>query len=270
MQKKSLRQAAMHYLQNNRTGSLRDKKQRHYVIHKLINDLFYLGNVPATWDTLPPLHIHKLVALWKKRKTKTSTIVNHMVIIRHFLMSMDYDTSMLTNQSLGLIKKVKNKKQLKINAEVLEQIQSPIACVLLGLQMHFGLTLSEAMRMMPSIHIQEHQLWLTREITFNHEDRFVPIQTSEQKKVLKELTEVTKAHKNLIETHGYDAIRAIWRDALRELKFPTQRNHRYVYARLRQKTLITKLTYYKARLTIMDEMGIKSRTTLWEYLHDAS
>ncbi len=63
MQKKSLRQTANHYLQNNRTGSLRNKKQRCYVIHKLIEDLFYLGDVPSTWDALPPPHLHKLVAL---------------------------------------------------------------------------------------------------------------------------------------------------------------------------------------------------------------
>lgn len=190
MQTKSLRQAATHYLQNNRTGSLPDKKQRRYVIHKLIDDLFYLGDVPATWDTLPPERIHKLVALWKKRKIKLATIMNHMVIIREFLRSMDCDTYMLTNQNLGLTKKPKNKKQLKVNA-----------------------------------------------------------------------------HKNLIESHGYDAVRFMWREALRALNLPEQKTYRYVYAHLRQKALFTTLTHYKTTLTIMDEMGIKSRTTLWGYLH---
>ncbi|MDF1678530.1 MAG: hypothetical protein P1U32_07545 [Legionellaceae bacterium] len=266
MQKKSLRQTANYYLQNNRTGSLCNKKQRRYVIHKLIDDLFYLGDVPSTWDTLPPEYFHKLVKLWKKRKIKPATIMNHMVIIREFLISIGYDTGMLTNQNLGLTKKIKNKKQLGITPKVLEQVQSPIARVLLGLQMHFGLTLSEVMRMVPSIHIQEHQLWLTREITFNHEDRFVPIRTAEQKKMLKELSELTEAHKSLIETHGYNAIRFIWHEALRTLKLPKQRTYRHMYAQLRQKTLLTTLTHYKTTLTIMDEMGIKSRTTLWGYL----
>lgn len=270
MQKKSLRRAANYYLQNNRTGSLRNKKQRCHVIHKFIDDLFYLGDVPSTWDALPPARFHELLALWKKRKIKPATIMNHMVIIRDFLMSMGCDTNMLTNQNLGLTKKVKNRKQLHINPSILEHVQSPIARVLFGLQMQFGLTLSEAMRIVPSIHVQEHQLWLTRETTFNSEDRFVPIQTSEQKKVLKELSKVTEAHKNLIESHGYDAVRFTWREALRNLNLPAQKTYRHVYAHLRRKALITTLTHYKTILAIMDEMGIKSRTTLWGYLRGQS
>ncbi len=196
--------------------------------------------------------------------------MNHMVIVRNFLMSMGYDTSTLTNQKLGLSKNVKGQKQLKINPSILEQVHYPIARVLLSFQMHFGLTLSEAMRIVPSIHIQGHQLWPTREITFNSEDRFVPIQTSEQKKVLKELTEITEAHKNLIKNHGYDTIRFMWREALCTLNLPAQKSYRHVYANLRLKALISTLTHYKATLTIMDEMGIKSRTTLWGYLRGQS
>jgi len=124
------------------------------------------------------------------------------------------------------------------------------------------------MRMAPSIHIQEHQLWLTREVTFNNEDRCVPFQNSEQKKILNELAELTKTHQNLIQSHGYDAVLFAWRDALHALKLPPQKAYRYVYAHLRQKALITTLSHYKTTLTIMDEMGLKSRTTLWGYLRE--
>ncbi len=266
MQKKSLRQAANHYIQNNRTGSLRDKKQRRYIIYKLIDDLFYLGDTPSTWDALAPEQFHKLVTLWRRKKIKPSTIMNHMTIIRKFLMSLGYETSALENQNLGLTKKPKIKKQPKANPATWEQAQSPIARVLLGLQIHFGLTLSEAMRIVPSIHVQEHQLWLTREITFNNEDRCVLLQTAEQKKILNELTKLTANHKNLIESHGYDAVLFFWQDAVLALKLPPEKTYRYLYAHLRQKALINTLGHYKMTLTIMDEMGLKSRTTLWGYL----
>jgi len=268
MQKKSLRQTANHYIQNNNSGCLRDKKQRRYIIYKLIDDLFYLGNAPSNWDALPPEQFHKLITLWQKRKMKSSTIMNHMTIIRKFLMSLGYETSTLENQNLGLKKKLKNKKQPKANPAIWEQAQSPIAQALLGLQVHFGLTLSEAMRMVPSIHVQDHQLWLTREMTFNNEDRCVPFQNSEQKKILNALAELTNTHKNLIESHGYDAVLFSWRETLRALKLPPQIAYRYLYAHLRQKQLITTLSHYKTALTIMDEMGLKSRTTLWGYLRE--
>lgn len=268
MQKKSLRQTANHYIQNNNSSCLRDKKQRRYIIYKLIDDLFYLRDAPETWEELPPKQFHKLIALWQKRKIKASTIMNHMAIIRKFMMSLGYETSALGNQNLGLTKKPKNKRLPNVNSATWKQAQSPIARVLLGLQTHFGLSLSEAMRIMPSVHVQEQQLWLTREITFNNEDRFVPFQNVEQKKILTELAELTKTHKNLIESHGYDAVLFFWRDALHALKLPPRKSYRYVYAQQRQKQLLTTLSHYKTTLTIMDEMGLKSRTTLWGYLRE--
>ncbi|MDF1646225.1 MAG: hypothetical protein P1U61_04480 [Legionellaceae bacterium] len=266
MRKKSLRKTANHYIQNNNSGCLRDKRQRRYIIYKLIDDLFYLGDAPSTWEALPPEQFHKLIALWQKRKIKPSTIMNHMTIIRKFMMSLGYETSALENQNLGLTKKTKNKKSPNVNSAVWEQAQSPIARVLLGLQLHFGLTLSETMRMVPSIHLQEHQLWLTREITFNNEDRCVPIQSTEQQKILEELNQLTAKHKSLIESHGYATVLFDWRKALRTLDLPPRKTYRYLYAHLRQKQLITTLNHYKTTLTIMDEMGLKSRTTLWGYL----
>ncbi len=194
--------------------------------------------------------------------------MNYMTIIRKFMMTLGYETSALGNQNLGLKKKLKDKKRPSVNPAIWKQTESPIARVLLGLQIHFGLTLSEAMRIVPSIHVQEHQLWLTREITFNNEDRCVPFQNSEQTKILNALIGLTKTHKNLIESHGYDAVLFSWRDALRALKLPPRKSYRYVYAHLRQKQLITTLSHYKTMLSIMDEMGLKSRTTLWGYLRE--
>ncbi|MCH9757129.1 MAG: hypothetical protein K0U37_08075 [Gammaproteobacteria bacterium] len=268
MQKKSLRQTANHYIQNNNSGCLRDKKQRRYIIYKLINDLFYLDDAPSTWEELPPEQFPKLVALWHKRKIKSSTIMNHMTVIRKFLRSLGYETSALENQNLGLTKKLKNKKSPCINPVIWKQAQSPIARILLSLQIHFGLTLSEAMRIVPAIHVQEAQLWLTREITFNNEDRCVPFQTTDQTKILEELNQLTAKHKSLIESHGYATVLFDWRKALRALDLPPRKTYRYLYAHLRQKQLITTLGHYKMALAIMDEMGLKSRTTLWGYLRE--
>jgi hypothetical protein len=268
MQNKSLRQTANHYIQNNRSGCLRDKKQRHYVIHKVIDDLFIIGHAPQTWEVLTNENFHKLVHYWQRRKIRPATMMKHMTIIRKFLMSLGYEVSALENKRLGIIKKISPQRKIKITQEIVQKTNSTIARVLLGLQIHFGLTLSEAMRMVPSIHIQEHQLWLTREMTFNNEDRCVPFQSIKQKNILNELAELTKNHKNLIESHGYDAVLFAWREALRALKLPPRKAYRYVYAQQRQKALITTLNHYKTTLTIMDEMGLKSRSTLWGYLRE--
>jgi hypothetical protein len=181
-------------------------------------------------------------------------------------MSLGHEVTSLENKQLGITKKIPPPRKINITPEIVHKKNNAIARVLLGLQIHFGLTLSEAMRMVPSIHIQEHQLWLTREITFNHEDRCVPFQTTEQTKILDELNQLTASNQSLIETHGYDAVLFAWRDALRALKLLPRKAYRYAYAQFRQKQLLTTLSQYKTTLTIMDEMGLKSRTTLWGYL----
>jgi hypothetical protein len=264
MIKKSLRQAANHYIQNNHSGCLQDKKQRRYVIYKVIEDLFYIGNVPETWEDLSPEHFYKLMTLWKKRKSKSSTIMNHMSIIRKFLITLGCETNTITNQALGLKKQLKHRKQSNIDPSIWRKAQNPIARVLLGLQIHFGLTRSEAMRINPSIHVRAEKLWLTREITFNSRDRVIPILTKEQHLLLNQL----KGEKNLIELYGYDAVRLAWQQELCQLKLPVQKSYRYFYAQQRYEQLKNNLTHYKLQLLIMDEMAIKSRTTLWGYLNE--
>ena len=112
MRKKSLRQTANHYIQNNRSGCLRDKKQRHYVIHKVIDDLFILGHVSQTWEALTNEDFHKLVRYWQRRKIKPATMMKHMTIIRKFLISLGYEVSALENKRLGIIKKISQQKKI--------------------------------------------------------------------------------------------------------------------------------------------------------------
>lgn len=58
--------------------------------------------------------------------------------------------------------------------------------LLLNLQIHFGLTLSEVMRLIPGVHVQKDKLWLTREMTFNSMDRLVPVRTDVQANIIDE------------------------------------------------------------------------------------
>lgn len=71
MRKYSLRQTANRYLKTDNRGSFRNKKHRAFVIHKVIDDLFVIGNVPASWKTLKIDHMQQLVQYWRKQKIKT-------------------------------------------------------------------------------------------------------------------------------------------------------------------------------------------------------
>ncbi len=262
----TLRHTANLYLSSNQ-GSYREKKYRRYVVLKMINDLFVIGKVPPTWKAINSTHIQLLVNHWYKQKIKSSTMMNYMTVIRKFLLVMDNCTANIDNQSLGIIVNKPTKKSVKITLEKWQKIDDPFAKLLLNLQIHFGLTLSEAIRLTPGIHVWEKTLWLTREITFNSMDRIVPIRFELQADILSEFKSITKNQHTLIKLYGYRALCFAWSKALKSLRIPVKKSCRYLYAQFIYEQLTP--TYRNDELTslLMDEMGLKSRTAIWNYLN---
>ncbi|HAT7074298.1 TPA: hypothetical protein JAN90_16370 [Legionella pneumophila] len=194
MRKNSLRQIANQYLDHDNSGSPRDKKYRRFVILRMIEDLFVLGLAPSNWPCLTPIHLQQLLQHWHKKKVKPSTLMNYMTIIRKFLCHLGHKAENIDNLSLGLQTKKIRKKTRKSSANLLDNINDPIAKILLGFQIHFGLTMSEAMRILPGVHIQEHELLLTREITFNSKDRKIPIRSEAQIKLIQDFNILTQGN----------------------------------------------------------------------------
>lgn len=138
----------------------------------------------------------------------------------------------------------------------------------MGLQTQFGLTFSEAMRFIPDIHFRQESLWITREIAFNSEDRTIPLRNDKQKAIIEDLIKHTCGSKSLMQHHGYDAIRHQWHQALEQRQLPIHTNYRYLYAKHLNEELVPILGSYQVSWLIRDEMGIKSRNTLWRYLNE--
>ncbi|HGC5653725.1 phage integrase N-terminal domain-containing protein [Legionella pneumophila] len=210
MRKHSLRQIVNQYLDHDNSNSPRAKKYRRFVILKMIEDLFVLGLAPSNWPSMSSTQLKQLIQHWQKKKIKPSTLMNYMTIIRKFLCHVGHHAENIDNLSLGLQTKKSKKKTRKTPADLLNKINNPITKVLLGFQIHFGLTLSEAMRILPGVHIQEHELLLTREITFNSKDRKIPIRSEIQIKLIQDFNALTQGNGCLITTHGYRAICFEW------------------------------------------------------------
>ncbi|HDS3848406.1 phage integrase N-terminal domain-containing protein [Legionella pneumophila] len=268
MRKHSLRQIASQYLDHDNSGSPRGKKYRRFVILRMIEDLFVLGLAPSNWPGLTSIHLQQLIHHWHKKKVKPSTLMNYMTIILKFLNHVGHNAENIDNLSLGLQTKKIKKKNRKTSADLLDKINDPIAKVLLGFQIHFGLTLSEAMRILPEVHIQEHELLLTREITFNSKDRKIPIRSEAQIKLTQDFNILTHGNGCLITTHGYRAICFSWQKAMKSLRLSGTKCWRYLYAQQLSSQLSSRISHYRLSLLIMDEMGLKSRTTLWSYLNE--
>ena len=268
MRKHTLRQTANRYLKTDNRGSFKDKKHRAFVIHKLIDDLFVVGTVPSSWRVLKTAHIQQLVQHWQKQKIKPATIMRYMTVIRAFLNNIDYPLMGIDNQNLNLSRQYKAPKRIKIQHDIWQTMTDPCAHLIMALQTQFGLTFSEATLLIPDIHVKEHTLWITREIAFNSEDRMIPHRLDEQKSILGDLHIHSQGSKNLLQLYGNDGIRYHWHRALNEHKLPINKSYRHLYAQQMKKHLSPTISHYQLSWLIRDEMGIKSRNTLWLYLHE--
>lgn len=267
MRKYNLRQTANQYLKLANQGSYKVRKQRAFVIRKMIDDLYSIGEVPSSWKALQSHHIHHLVSHWKKSKIRPSTIMNHMTIIRHYLTSIDCPVAYVDNKSLQLRKTKKRRRKLKIQHDYWQSMDNQIPRIIMALQTEFGLTFQEAIYIKPEINMQEDSLWITRDISFNSIDRTIPIRNETQKSVLDEIKKITSS-KTIAKFNGYEETKFAWRKELKKNNLPLNKSWRYLYAKQMYRYLLPLLGKYETYWLIRTEMGIKSRDSLWRYLNE--
>ncbi|MFO8827593.1 phage integrase N-terminal domain-containing protein [Legionella pneumophila] len=267
MRKYSLRQTANQFLKLGNRGSYKVKKQRAYVIHKMIDDLYTIGDVPSSWKGIQSNHIHQLVVHWKKIKIRTGTIMNHMTIVRHYLTKIDCTIPNIDNQSLQLSKTKKCKRKLKIQHDHWRSWDNSIPRLIMALQTEFGMTYQEAIYIKPEINIQSDSVWITRNIAFNSIDRTIPIRFERQKALLDDIKKMTEG-KSIAEFNDYEYTRLAWRKALKKHALPINKAYRYLYAKQMYQYLLPILGKYETYWVIRSEMGIKSRDSLWRYLNE--
>lgn len=267
MRKNQLRQQVDHYCHHDHTGSYRARKHRHFVLHKMIRDLFHIGHVPPKWHAVTHEHIQRLVTHWQKEQLKPSTIMKYMTIIRDFFQKIEHIIPNISNQSMGIKNQKRSTTKIHLSEDISAQLANPIAKILFELQIHFGLTLSEAMRLCPTIHVQEYELWITRDIATNSHDRTIPFRNEAQIEAKNSLSSLCR-EQSLILTYGYHSVRGVYSNELKAIEAPSSKSYRGIYAKNMYPELSQTLSPYLAKQTIMREMGLRSRRTLWSYLNE--
>ncbi|KTD56759.1 hypothetical protein Lsan_2919 [Legionella santicrucis] len=267
MRKNHLRQFVDNYCRQVHTGSHHSKKHRHYVLHKVIHDLFHIEKVPTKWYGVTTQNIRELVCHWQKEKKSPSTIMKYLTVLRRFFTDIKHLINGIDNHSLGVIH---DKKITKTNNthHIGVNLSNPIAKCLYELQTHFGLTLSEAMRINPETHLEEYAICITRDIATNSRDRIIPVRVDMQSTTLNEFQSLCVHGKSLIGIHGYAPLRHYYSTALKAVGAPTTKSYRPFYAKMIYNELIKAFPSYQSKQIIMREMGLHSRRTLWGYLNE--
>jgi hypothetical protein len=266
--KQTLINTVKQHLERDNQGLLKTRQHRLFAMTRIVHDLFSTGIVPQNWHLLKTKDIHALVAFWQKKGLKAATIMNYLIHFRYFLNKINHPLDNIDNQSLNL-SKIRNPVKPTINEDALLQaINEPIAYVLFALQVKFGLTLLEAMRLKPDVHVLENELWVTREISTNHKDRLIPIISEEQKTLLIQFNTVTEGNKCLEEQFGDRHLRLAYKFALSTLQLPTNLNYRYVYAKARFTQLHKSQSKREAKSMVFEETHINKTNPLWTNIHE--
>lgn len=249
-------------------GSLKTRQYRLFALMKIINAFYELRMVPANWHVLTTRNVTILVEHWKKNGLKNTTIMNYLVALRYFLNKINHDVPNIDNVSLSLTKNQKISKPFVDGDEYLSKIKEPIAYLLFALQIKFGLTLNEALHIIPGIHFDEDSLWVTREISVNHQDRILPMVTAQQHDILAALRLLTGQNNSLIMRFGEHNVRLAYRLALSTLHLSTRIGYRYLYAKARFDVLCRLHDNSESRKIIIKEMSINNTSAIWKIIYE--
>lgn len=265
--RKDLTNILEQHLLQDKQGSLRARKNRLRLMGKIVDDLINIKRLPITWFALNQTHVLKLVTHWKERGLQFSTIMNYLAALRYFLKKIGHNI-LLNNKNLGL-QKTKNSYQSPIcTQEILEKINHPLVKILFELQTDCGLTFSEAIKLVPNIHIQDTFIYLTREISVNGKDRMIPIESENQRMLLEKLENFLRPNKNLLAHYQYAKLRGFYQKNLKPLGLPTNIQYRYLYAKSRFKTLFKKMNVHDAKTQLIQEMQINKTSPIWKIIYE--
>ena len=141
----------------------------------IVRDLATLHCLPAEWSGLMSMHIKALVAYWHTQKVSDNRIADRLSTLRHFARHLIHPIILPKNGELGIVKQTRRPRYPMIELEKqLANINSPLVCHLVAMQIYFGCTKREAIISTPIMTIPDFLL-MTRDTTHNSQDRMVPI-----------------------------------------------------------------------------------------------
>lgn len=253
-----LRTQAVLLMKTNKEGTYKERKRRAFILDKMLRELYAARQAPASWQDLETRHIHLLIKRWKSQRVKTSTLMRYMTIIRKVLADLNCDIGYIDNRSLKLSRPKPRKMRIKLSADFWQCLSNPTVRLIMALQTHFGLTFQEAIHFQSTVSAQNNQLVIS--------DRIIPITTEVQRSILTEFNLLLDEGQSLLKKYGQQYIRIYWHSDLKRHKLPGNRSWRYWYARQRFDQLLPEAGHNETCRCLQNEMGIKSRNTLWLYL----
>jgi hypothetical protein len=245
-------------------GTTRSRREKRNIMRQIIKELLDSRIAPNNFESLTSKAIHQLVSNWKKSGNSDATIINKLSILRSFNLKGGFGIDIPSNKAFDL-SKVKKKSIKTIRQDIINQVSSPITECILGLQLEFGLTKLEAIRLPIGIAIESHDLIISKNIAYNHKERFIAIYRPEQKALIKKLENILADKFCIADLANERHISNLYNAELTIIGIDYRTNFRSTYANNRLAELQRKrFTRKDAYQVLMDEMGYCSHHTLQE------
>ena len=246
-------------LKNYRIGSFVSREDRIRVMKLILEDLARLKMQPENLYQISGGHIHALVDYWRSTDVDVNTILNRLSILRRVNDLLSLGLFIPTNQMLKL-KRVKKTAVSELSTDDLSQrVYHPLVVNVVEMQMLFGVTKLEAIRLFYPTPNSENMVVVDRTIAANHEDRFIPVLTEQQKQCLAKRTQLTNGKLQLNALLPEAKICQLYHNELNFLGLDHNAPLRQHYARQRWNGLLT-LDQLEGIKKIAKEMGIASLT----------
>ncbi len=254
----TLQQKSRALLNKQKHGSLATKREHQRVMYTIISDLARLKCLPESFEKLTSEHVEKLVHFWQDKGLSTATIGNKLGILRRFNHAAKLNVEIPNNQTLNNIKPSPTPLKIPIPDRYQEKIYHPITRSLIDLQVHFGLTKLEAIRLNPYATYVDHTLLIHRNIAHNQQDRMIPVITKAQERCLND-REIIAKESHLLKRDNLNALMSqLYRAECQDAGIHPKTPFRKCYAQSRLATLQHTLDEPRALLTLCDEMGFSA------------
>ena len=253
-------------LKYDKSGKAKWRQVRVQILKRIVRDLITIKLLPPNWNCLNNDHLFRLINHWRKQKLTESTITTYLAAIRYFFKNAKVNNNIASNTALGVFRKYCRSKQ-SIHIEDYHKILHPYIKCILGFEFLFGIHRVEAIkiRTMDNLLI-DNKLWVSRNISFNGVERFVPIMTEEQNNLIELFKATLPKEQSMLDRIDQRVLMALYKAELATINLDSTQQHRKHYVKYRANILKDIVTPRQLKFMIKDEIGITSDNLIRKYL----
>ena len=249
-------------MRNYRKGTKTHRDKSKKILLHIVNCLEELNIRPHSFRFLNEIQIQKLVSYWKNNKNKDHTIASKLAFFRTFNNYANLGINIPDNNTLG-IKSYTKKINHHIPENISHRVSSSITSIILQMQMKFGLTKLEVIRLPIHSCITESDLIISNNVSYNNKERAITLCTQSQKNLIKNLREIVGSSSTLADLATERDIINIYNADMRIQKVDCNANFRSIYGHKRLAQFSTQgIPEKQAYEYLMIEMGYFNKQKL--------